>query len=89
MFTLVCRCGHCKNLAPVYEKLGAVFDGDAAVSITRVDADKYKDIGQRFKVQGFPTLFWIPAGKVSFCGRPHLQFIFIVWLYYHSVTLCV
>jgi len=52
-------CGHCKNLAPVYEELATNFAtaGDK-VSIAKVDADEHKSLGKRFGVQGFPTLKW-------------------------------
>jgi protein disulfide-isomerase A6 len=52
-------CGHCKNLAPVYEELATkfAFAGDK-VSIAKVDADEHKSLGKRFGVQGFPTLKW-------------------------------
>ena len=52
-------CGHCKNLAPIYEELAQNFDFAAdKVSIAKVDADEHKDLGRRFGVQGFPTLKW-------------------------------
>ncbi|KAI9816849.1 MAG: hypothetical protein M1827_001494 [Pycnora praestabilis] len=52
-------CGHCKNLAPVYEELATKFAGAGdKVSIGKVDADEHKSLGQRFGVQGFPTLKW-------------------------------
>jgi protein disulfide-isomerase A6 len=54
-------CGHCKNLAPIYEELATAF-GNSKVSIANVDADKHKDLGKRFNVQGFPTLKWF-SGK--------------------------
>lgn len=52
-------CGHCKNLAPVYEELATdlAFAKDK-VSIAKVDADAEKELGKRFGVQGFPTLKW-------------------------------
>lgn len=52
-------CGHCKNLAPVYEELATKFAaaGDK-VSIAKVDADEHKSLGKRFGVQGFPTIKW-------------------------------
>ncbi|KUI52817.1 Protein disulfide-isomerase erp38 [Cytospora mali] len=50
-------CGHCKNLAPVYEDLANVFEfAKDKVQIAKVDADAEKDLGRRFGVQGFPTL---------------------------------
>jgi protein disulfide-isomerase A6 len=50
-------CGHCKNLAPVYEELGLAFEhAKDKVQIAKVDADSERDLGKRFNVQGFPTL---------------------------------
>lgn len=50
-------CGHCKNLAPVYEELAYSFDfAKDKVQIAKVDADAEKSLGKRFGVQGFPTL---------------------------------
>ncbi|OJD29391.1 disulfide isomerase [Diplodia corticola] len=53
-------CGHCKNLAPVYEELGASYAwaADKKVTIAKVDADAHRSLGQRFGVSGFPTLKW-------------------------------
>ncbi|KAK6072967.1 Protein disulfide-isomerase erp38 [Seiridium cupressi] len=51
-------CGHCKNLAPVYEELAGVYASTKDVQIAKVDADAEKDLGRRFGVQGFPTLKW-------------------------------
>lgn len=49
-------CGHCKNLAPVYEDLASTFASSKDVQIAKVDADAEKSLGKRFGVQGFPTL---------------------------------
>lgn len=52
-------CGHCKNLAPVYEELATGFESSKdKVIVAKVDADEHKELGQRFGVQGFPTLKW-------------------------------
>ncbi|KAF6829810.1 Protein disulfide-isomerase erp38 [Colletotrichum musicola] len=51
-------CGHCKNLAPVYEELATAFESSKDVQIAKVDADAERDLGKRFGVQGFPTLKW-------------------------------
>jgi protein disulfide-isomerase A6 len=52
-------CGHCKNLAPVYEELATTFAASGnKVTIANVDADNHKSLGKRFGVQGFPTLKW-------------------------------
>jgi protein disulfide-isomerase A6 len=52
-------CGHCKKLAPVYEELGQAFEfAKDQVVIGKVDADKEKELGRKFGIQGFPTLKW-------------------------------
>lgn len=52
-------CGHCKNLAPVYEELAQSFAASSnKVTIAKVDADEHRDLGKRFGIQGFPTLKW-------------------------------
>lgn len=56
-------CGHCKNLAPVWEQLADAFPSDKVV-IAKTDADGVgRELGSRFAVQGFPTLKWFPAGS--------------------------
>lgn len=50
-------CGHCKNLAPVYEDLASSLEfAKSKVQIAKVDADAEKDLGRKYGVQGFPTL---------------------------------
>ena len=70
-------CGHCKNLAPVYEELAQNFDfAKDKVSIAKVDADAEKDLGRRFGVQGFPTLKWFDGksdAPVDYSGARDLE----------------
>ncbi|KAL2119360.1 hypothetical protein VTJ04DRAFT_6320 [Mycothermus thermophilus] len=50
-------CGHCKNLAPVYEELGLAFEyAKDKVQIAKVDADAERELGKKYGVQGFPTI---------------------------------
>ena len=59
-------CGHCKNLAPEWEKLGKAMKGVGTVAAIDVDANK--EAGQKYKIQGFPTIkaISISNGKVDF-----------------------
>lgn len=57
-------CGHCKNLAPVYEELATSFSHlSDKVSIANVDADSEKSLGKKYGIQGFPTLKWFNGKK--------------------------
>ncbi|KAL3690774.1 hypothetical protein R1sor_004425 [Riccia sorocarpa] len=56
-------CGHCKKLAPEYEKLGNIFKKTKNVLIGKVDCDDHKPLCSKYGVQGFPTLKWFPAGS--------------------------
>jgi len=54
-------CGHCKNLAPTWEKLGDVFQNEPNVEIVKINADQHRISTAPYGIQGFPTLIWFPA----------------------------
>lgn len=56
-------CGHCKKLAPDYEKFGTAFKKTKSVVIGKVDCDVHKSACNKHGVKGFPTLKWFPAGS--------------------------
>jgi len=55
-------CGHCKSLAPIYEKLGNVFANEKNCVIAKIDADTERDIATEFEISGFPTIKFFPKG---------------------------
>ncbi|KAE8707268.1 hypothetical protein F3Y22_tig00110384pilonHSYRG00191 [Hibiscus syriacus] len=60
------RCGHWKILAPTYEEVATSFKMDDDVIIANQDADKYKDLAEKYKVTGFPTLkFFLKGNKTG------------------------
>ncbi|XP_068659766.1 protein disulfide-isomerase like 2-1-like [Aristolochia californica] len=59
-------CGHCKNLAPTYEKVASVFKNDKDVVIANLDADKFKDFAEKYGVSGYPTIkFFSKSNKAG------------------------
>ncbi|KAD6795526.1 hypothetical protein R6Q59_020577 [Mikania micrantha] len=58
-------CGHCKKLAPEYEKLGASFKKSKSVLIGKVDCDEHKSICTKYGVSGYPTIQWFPKGSLE------------------------
>ncbi|CAN0331473.1 unnamed protein product, partial [Discosporangium mesarthrocarpum] len=63
-------CGHCKSLAPTYEKLAEVFEGEEDVIIAKVDATSEKGLASRFGVTGFPVLKLFAAGNNAAGDEP-------------------
>jgi len=47
-------CGHCRNLVNDWQKAAKSMKG--TVKFGAIDADKYRDIAQKYGVQGFPTI---------------------------------
>ncbi|TEB33343.1 disulfide isomerase [Coprinellus micaceus] len=60
-------CGHCKNLAPVWEQLANAFEhAKDKVVIAKVDADGVgRPLGQKYGVTGFPTLKYFDKNGVE------------------------
>ena len=56
-------CGHCKSLAPTYEKVATAYKAEPDIVIAKMDADKYKTVPGRYGVSGFPTLKWFPKNN--------------------------
>ena len=54
-------CGHCKALAPTYEKLAKKFAGVDSVVIAKMDGTENEH--PEISAQGFPTLLFFPAGS--------------------------
>jgi len=72
-------CGHCKKLAPTWEKLATIYKNEKNVVIANVDADKHREVGEKYGVSGFPTLKFFPqdnkAGVAYEGGRELADFV--------------
>lgn len=54
-------CGHCKSLHPDYEKLAKELESEDVI-IGKIDATANDFDREKFKVSGFPTMYFIAAG---------------------------
>ncbi|KAF9291219.1 hypothetical protein BGZ68_004739 [Mortierella alpina] len=72
-------CGHCKNLAPTYEKVAQDFLNDKSkVLIANVDATVEKAVAEKYGISGYPTIkFFTADGTVEDYegGRSQQDFI--------------
>jgi len=76
-------CGHCKRLAPEYEKVGEAFSDVDSVVIAKIDATE-NDTPEDIK--GFPTLLFYPKGETTAVkyGGDRKQEAIIEWIKEHA-----
>lgn len=74
-------CGHCKQLAPEYEKAAEELESyEPKVVIAKVDATAENELGTKFGVQGFPTLKWFVDGEAMEYGGGRDQKTIVSWV---------
>jgi len=56
-------CGHCKNLAPEWEKVAKEYQGQSGVKIAAVDATVETTLAQKYEIKGYPTIKVFRPGK--------------------------
>lgn len=56
-------CGHCKNLAPVWEELGQKLEDKERITIAKFDGTANEIEVPGFGFEGFPTIYWVKAGS--------------------------
>lgn len=58
-------CGHCKHLLPIWEELAQKNkENSDKLVIAKIDGTE-NDLPAGFEITGFPTIFWVKAGKGS------------------------
>jgi len=72
-------CGHCKKLAPDYDKAAISLEGEETAVIAKVDCDEHKELCSKYGVSGYPTLKFYPKdnkeGEAYNGGRSPKDFV--------------
>ncbi|CAJ0942483.1 unnamed protein product, partial [Mesorhabditis belari] len=56
-------CGHCKKMAPDFERAAKQLKETTNIRLGKVDATEHKSLGQTYGVEGYPTLMIFRNGK--------------------------
>lgn len=69
------RCGHCKRLAPEYEKAAKELSNRTPpILLAKVDATVETEVALRFDVTGYPSLKIFRKGKAFDYNGPREKF---------------
>lgn len=53
-------CPHCKSIMPEWDRASQMNNTD--VKMVKIDCDQNKDIAEKYDIQGFPTIKFLPLG---------------------------
>jgi len=71
-------CGHCKSLAPEYEKAAKKLLGK--ISLGKVDATVERELAEKFEVRGYPTLKFFRSGKAEDYSGGRTEQTIVDWI---------
>jgi protein disulfide-isomerase A1 len=77
-------CGHCKTLAPEYEKAAEILASHPEIKFAKVDAIEEEELANEFELEGFPTLYFFKNQRpVEYNGGRSAEEI-VQWVLYQQ-----
>lgn len=74
-------CGHCKKLTPEYSAAAKILkEADPAVPLGKVDATENQELGNKYQVQGYPTLKFFVNGEPTDFNGGRTQAEIVNWI---------
>lgn len=74
-------CGHCKKLAPEWEKAAQKLKDDGSKTpLVKVDATVESKLGEKYGVNGYPTIKWFVGGSASDYDGPREADGIVSWV---------
>ena len=71
-------CPHCKTTKPIWQELKGKLENkkvnDVKINFIEIDCEKEKEIADKFKIEGYPTIKMVYKGQlIEYDAKPNIE----------------